>query len=368
MDERLATHRSRQVNWDVLRGLSMFFVVVVHTARWLPSLSNSFDFAAAIERTAIICDPVFFMLSGFFALRAQRGILRDYYVRKISSIILPLVIYSVVLYIYSSWPVPNLSGYFALVVALLGGNWWFVPTLIPMLLLAPFLFQALEGLSDEWVLRLSKLLGLVYVWGVVCHVLSFVAVQTGHETVGNILSMATYYLPTRIPGGYFPVFVAGYLVRRLLGILGESQKRALARMGVIAAGLTFVLHGIGVPADDPNQIWVLSSFGLFFLFERVRVPDGLARSAAIWIGKRSYSIYLVQFNTIALTAGALYGATPAFGAAARGAVAQIGLWCVFVIASYLLALLVASVLDTLLLSNAQRLFERFVQFERRGVA
>lgn len=340
----------RQANWDLLRSISMFLVLVVHTTQWLPSPFDGFDLPAAVGRAAIICDPVFFMLSGFFALRPLRSSLCDYYVRKVSTIILPLVVYSVILYLYGSLPTPNLPGYFAYVVALLGGNWWFIPTLVPMLILAPFLYQALEGLNDEWVLRLTKVAGLLYLWGVVGHVLVFVATTTGHETVGNLVSMMTYYLPTTVPGGYFAVFVSGYLVRRLLAILGEPQKRGLALCGLAGVGVTFVLHGLGVPADDPNQVWVVAAFGLFFLFDRVRVPDGVAHLVAIWAGKRSYSIYLLQFTTIAVLAGPICGDVPAFG------LIGVGKWCVLVVSAYLLALLAASLLDTLLLENLQRLF------------
>lgn len=49
----------RLQNWDLLRSVSMFLVVVVHTANYLPSLSLPFDLASAVGQTALICDPVF---------------------------------------------------------------------------------------------------------------------------------------------------------------------------------------------------------------------------------------------------------------------------------------------------------------------
>lgn len=357
MEEARAS-RGRQANWDLLRGLSMFLVVVVHTAPLFPLQVTGFDLAGALSRVAIVCDPIFFMLSGFFALRPLRRSLREYYLKKVSSIVLPLVVYSVILYFYGAWSSPSPYGYFSFVVALLGGNWWFIPTLIPMLVVAPFFFRALEGLDDRWVLRLTGLLGILYGWGALSHILTYFAAQTGHATVGNVISMMVYYVPIEFPGGgYLPVFLMGYLVRRLFPILTARQKRGLAGAGLAAWALTFLLRGFGVPASDPNQVWVFAAFGSFFLFEDVRVPDGLLSRAVTWIGKRAYSIYLLQFTTISIFTGLLYGDASPIGAALTGTVVQVAVWCVFVVASFLLALFIASILDPLVLGNVQRIFK-----------
>ena len=58
----------RMANWDLLRSLSMLLVVVCHSARYLPPVCGV-DVAPALERLALVCDPVFFALSGFFAIR-----------------------------------------------------------------------------------------------------------------------------------------------------------------------------------------------------------------------------------------------------------------------------------------------------------
>lgn len=161
----LANSKQRQTNWDLFRSLSMFMVVVVHTSQYLPQVSESFGLSRAVSDAAIICDPVFFMLSGYFALRPLKCSLKEYYLKKISSIVIPILLYSIVLYVYTSWGSLGLGGYVSYSASLFFGGWWFIPSLIPCLVLAPFLYQAFEGLDDRWILRLVKVLAVVYAWG-----------------------------------------------------------------------------------------------------------------------------------------------------------------------------------------------------------
>lgn len=170
-------------------------VVVVHTAAYSPQLGLGFNLPHAISRAAIICDPVFFMLSGFFALRPLKCSLKEYYLKKVSSIVLPIVLYSVVLYLYNSWQDLSFGGYLSYAASIFFGGWWFIPSLIPLLILAPFLHVALEGLDDRWILRLAKLLAIVYAWGVLFHILEFAAVQIERPGLVNLLTMVSACIP-----------------------------------------------------------------------------------------------------------------------------------------------------------------------------
>ena len=283
------------------------------------------------------------------------------------------MVYSIVVYLVDSWPSIGLGGYLSYTASYLAGGWWFIPTLIPMLVLAPFIYKALETLSDEWVVRLVKLVAVLYAWGVACHLIVFVATAIDRPGVVNLMTMLAYYVPTKIPGGYLSIFTFGYLFRRLGTILSEKQKRLMAWMGVVAWILCFLFPGLGVPEDDPNQIWVFAAFGAFFLFDRVRIADGVGQRLVTWAAKRSYTIYLLQYTTIHLVHGIVYDQLLFGDVSALPATASVLVWIATVVAAYLLALLAASVLDTLVLGPVQKLFDRLVtprlsSQERRGVA
>lgn len=71
----------RLANWDLLRTLAMFSVVVVHCGGYLGQI-GPVNMGLVAGRAAIACDPVFFALSGYFALRPLKRGLRDYYQKK----------------------------------------------------------------------------------------------------------------------------------------------------------------------------------------------------------------------------------------------------------------------------------------------
>lgn len=107
----------------------MFAVVVVHMGGYLGPIGGIP--ANAISTLAIICDPIFFVLSGYFALRPLKTSLSKYYIREFSSIVLPLFLYSLLLYVYYFWSSGlSLVGYIEYFRNVLT-PWWFIPCLIP---------------------------------------------------------------------------------------------------------------------------------------------------------------------------------------------------------------------------------------------
>lgn len=71
----------RLTNWDLLRALSMFLVVVVHIAPQLGSF-RGINAGVIVGTGAIICDPIFFCLSGYFALKPLKKSYKDYLLEK----------------------------------------------------------------------------------------------------------------------------------------------------------------------------------------------------------------------------------------------------------------------------------------------
>lgn len=373
MSETAVTRRPRQANWDVLRGLSMLLVVAAHTLPMLPRFQGP-RLGGAVAGFCLVCDPIFFMLSGYFAIRPLRGSLGSYVLRKASSVLVPLVVYSLVLYVATSWSTLSPGGYLACLLGYLRGGWWFVPALVPFLLLAPFLHWMLEGLDDRWIKRLAVLCLALYGWGAISHLLVYLAELVERPGLSSLVTIGTYFVPTEPLRGYFPTFVLGYLYRRLSGVLPERAKRRAACAGLGALVLSTVVSGLGVPQDDPNQLWVLAAFGLMFAFEFIRVPEGAATRAAVWVGKRSFSIYLLHYY---LVLGFLGTTSIWAGAAALVSSiplpAGVALAVLVVLGVFALTLLVASVLDPLVLTPAQRLFDRLAaavltRLEKRDVA
>ena len=340
--------KPRETNWDLLRSLSMFFVVVVHTAPLFPSVVDGFNLGAAIGRLAIICDPVFFMLSGATLMEYRRRYDTATFLKKrVARTVVPFVAWSLIILV---WKV--VTGQLEPPVG--------PRSLISYLVLAPFLYRALEALDDGQILLLFKVLAFIYVWGVVFHLASFVAARIDRPGIDNVLSVASSLVPRTPAAGYLMVFLLGYLYRRLSSIFSDSQKSRMRMVGILAIVLCFLFAGFGVGEDDPNQLWVIAAFGLFFVFEGVKVSGDKLKSLVIWIGKRSYTIYLFQYLTIETVSGWINAPLLFWDSSALAPLAAVLVWMLFTVASYLLALLIASVLDPLILGPVQKAFNRAV--------
>lgn len=183
----------RLVNWDLLRTLAMFFVVMVHSSQYLGSI-HGIETAPFISEFALICDPIFFVLSGFFAFRPLKTTYAKYLLNKVVTIVLPLVVYSVVLYAYGcvkGTVAFGLPQYFNWFYGTLFGGWWFIPALIPFLVLAPFLYTMFEALSDSQCKLLMKVVALFTLWGALCTVLQWVSTLTG---IGSLTPFLACFL------------------------------------------------------------------------------------------------------------------------------------------------------------------------------
>lgn len=371
--------KRRSVNWDLLRSLAMFLVVVVHTPHSIGGelawgSSNDWYISGLVSTIAIICDPIFFMLSGYFALKAFNKNLKDYYLNKVSTIILPLVLYSILLYLFANkhdFAAMNIEGYFSFSANLLAGGWWFIPTLIPCLVAAPFISKGLEALSDKAVFVLCAVIMALAGWGLGMDLLAWIGTQTGIETLSSFSAMTTLLLP---PGmltaslGYFQFFVLGGLFRRL-----APHLRGKAGTIVIGIGLAFWAQDIlfaafNIPRNDPSYSWVFAAFGIMVLFDRIHITAKIPSRIINWTAQRSYSIYLLQYTTIGLSSKLIYDYALLGNVSEMDALLRVIMFVVYVILAYLLALAAASIFDPLLLSNLQKLFNRVVRGKRKESA
>ena len=92
---------ARMANWDLLRSISMFLVVVVHTAGYLGPVHGT-SIQGVIGELALICDPIFFTLSGYFAIRPLKQSYAYYLSNKVRTIVLPQFTYVVLVYFYGT--------------------------------------------------------------------------------------------------------------------------------------------------------------------------------------------------------------------------------------------------------------------------
>lgn len=351
----------RDVGLDLLRSVAMFAVVAVHAVPYLGAVCGA-DVTEGLAKLFLLCDPVFFVLSGYFAIRPLKGTLRDYYLGKFVTVVAPIIVYSVVAYAFAARfgylgalgldgdasSAVSPAGYLAFASSIISGAWWFVPVLMPMLLGAPFLFVMLEALSDSQLRLLVKVVTALSLWGVACDLVASLP-TFGVTWAADLSSVLLHLMPARIEPlfGYPLFFCMGYALRRLgPAASGEARNHALL-LGLLFWVGDALLAQFGFERSNPSHLWVFSTVGAFVLAARVRVRGSRATRFIEWTSRRSYSVYLFQAAAIVLVFGHVDLAT--FDGAAR-----VCLWLVATFASYALSWCAASVLDTVLLAPIQR--------------
>ena len=352
---------NRAVNWDLLRALAMFLVVVVHTAVYLGPI-HGFGTATLVSKTALICDPIFFAMSGFFAIRPSKHSLGNYYLNKVCTILLPLVVYILLLYFYSTgFSNMSLGNFFQYFANTLSGRWWFIPALVPCLLAAPFLAKGLEALSNHQVKMIVIVLAALFLSGGVLTTAQWLFLAIGIETLANFCDLLLWLVPpsmlTSAPA-YVLFFILGGLFRRLAPLISRRIGNRIILCGIAFWIIDVTWATLGIPRSDPSYFWLFSTFGIMLLFDRISIKSDFAQKAISWVAQRSYSIYLLQYTTIAISAAlfydqALFGAIPDMIAPLR----ILG-WIAMTVGAYLLALAIASFCDTFLLSPLQKLFRK----------
>lgn len=344
----------------------MLFVIITHLSGYLGPI-HGVQTVRIVNVFAIICDPVFFALSGYFAFGSEKKGLGTFYWNKVLTILLPLVVYSIALYpCVSHFEDISLDGYVVFFTGALDYNWWFIPALVPCLVIAPFLSKGLQCLSDRSALALGAVFFVLFASGLVFTFLEWLFALASWNLLSDLCSLMLGLVPPGILEGkpmLFQFFILGALYRRSSKFLaGGGVGNGLIVLGMSLWAADIVFSYLDIPRSDPSYTWFFTTLGILILFDRIRIGSNPLRRAITWTAKRSYSIYLLQYYVIEVVANAVF-AQSLFGVYAEmpGA-GRLGVWVLSVAMTYAASWVIASVTDSLLLKNAQRglfrLFER----------
>ncbi|MEY8562492.1 acyltransferase [Eggerthellaceae bacterium 3-80] len=354
---------TRATNWDLLRALAMFLVVVTHASGYLGPIHGQ-GTHGLVSALALICDPIFFALSGYFAIKPMRRSLKNYYLNKVCTIILPLILYSILLYCYTTrLHGMSLGDYFLYFSNILAGGWWFIPALIPCLVAAPFIVKGFEALSDKQVFMLGAVLAVLFCSGALFTYLSWLFSYFQIETLSNLSSLMLNLVPpsllVRAPA-YFEFFLLGGIYRRLAPHITKKMSTRIILIGLACWAIDVYFAFYGIPRQDPSFFWLFIAFAAMALCDRIRINAPAAQKAISWAAQRSYSIYLLQYTTLAFAAAIFYDQS-AFGVIAdMAAPLRILFWIAMILVAYLLALGIASIVDPFVLKPLQNLFNKAV--------
>lgn len=228
---------------DWLRALAIVGVVFIHTfdpfvtQPWGQVVSVSQIVLAGLARFAV---PMYVMISGALLLGKQEPI-RDFYIKRMSRVAIPLLTWSGIFLLWYSWNNPGFSWYDAVFrLILFGQPFYLIFVLLGLYVITPFLrtyvkaaasrelvyaaglclvLSCLVSLLQEWLIAPNNILPLFSI--------SYFVFFIGYYLAGYVLHQ-NLIKPSRV----WVWFLGGYLVT-VLGTLGFEQTFGVDPKGLI---------------------------------------------------------------------------------------------------------------------------------------
>lgn len=218
----------RQNNYDLLRLLSTFAVILIHVNATIANQNNMsliglnfYSFVNVITRFSV---PSFVMLSGAFILNNERNTdYKYFYLKSFYKIGIPFIIFSIVCVLFSELSsISSGNEFFAPIESLLRGdidNYWFMFMLVGIYFLAPIIIRVKKSVSNKcfcvgsfiWlafaiISQSTSTYGVSYSFGVVFSFLGFFLVgNVIYENIAGKRSPVKYIILSLIC--FFGVFI-----------------------------------------------------------------------------------------------------------------------------------------------------------------
>ncbi|MGN1080539.1 MAG: acyltransferase [Acutalibacteraceae bacterium] len=291
-------HVPRDIRYDLIRVTAMCMVLGIHTVNRVEGFAAPFNTTWYVKTLFscifMICNPLFFMLSGKFALKKKFETAKDYrdfYFKKLITIVIPLLIFSVLAYLINfktDFPEPGIGDFFRRFMGCqIQPVYWFMYTLIGIMLFSPFYSAMLQNMSVRskriffWMLFAAN--GFVTVM-----LLAGIGILGGYTAFG-IISYHTYYFLGYIAEDIFP---------------DEKSRRTVILFGALAFVIQLLIAifeaktGGTVNIYDPSPWITFETLALYFLLLKVKVKDNLFGRSVGFTAQFSFIFYLVHIDVL----------------------------------------------------------------------
>lgn len=265
----------RQYYLDILRVLSIIGVTLIHSSSVIVvDMTNigslSWWIANIINSSSRWAVPVFFMISGALLLDAPGEIiLKDFYKKRFSKIILPFLIWSIIYSIIKHYFLhPDFPNWLEMPGIIFREflfdqvyvHFWFLYVLTTVYIILPFIKKLISNL-DKKELRF---------WLIGWFVVSFVY-KAGQQLYTYITNESLYISLLNIPffSGYLGFFLLGYYLHKYS--LATASKNALYILGFLAFLLIPLMTYINSAGKDFLDETFYGHFSLATVFTAISV-------------------------------------------------------------------------------------------------
>lgn len=280
--------QKRQTKYEMIRVVAMLLMIMDHTIVHTSDLEYWI-----VNPVLMLCNPLFFMLSGKFALIEQFNCAKDivaFYKKKVINLCIPVLIYMIIksfieiaIEIHGGKMSLEIGNIFYIICNNILGNgfkamdYWFIYVLFGFLLLVPFLSNIFQKLS----VRSFSILILICI---------------GFNLLKLYLPFVGIELALKFPfGEWFVYFILGVYLERLKPVNQPFKLYLIGGISCILLNVFLQYKNVsdGVCSYAPTTILIASVCYLLFT-KYVLIKNKFLEQIILFLGKHSFSIYLVH--------------------------------------------------------------------------
>lgn len=289
---------TRNVSLDLLRIIACIMVILIHVSPDY-TVGGSENFVAltiqSIVRTGL---PIFFILSGYYALNNPIVSLKKFYINRMSSVIIPFIVYSYIHFLYVSlefgihasiYNIFNINTFYHFILNIIQGpngsesgfsskHFWFVYWIIGLYILTPAIRILLNTINER-----RSIYSIIILLGI----------QSYNLYAGNTPLISSYFYPIQLLPNldiWLIYFMIGGFIYRI-----DTSNLKLTPLLLIAL---FYIVTIYLTIKNPtsrSQIsngvnMILLSMSVFILIRNVRINK--FEKTIEYLSSKTYGIYL----------------------------------------------------------------------------
>jgi surface polysaccharide O-acyltransferase-like enzyme len=289
----LNQNKTRYMNFELLRIISMIMVVALHYMQFGGALEqNTFEgvnwiFTWTIEALSIVAVNCYVLLSGYFLVKSK------FKLKKLMQIWLQVLFYSLGIYIIFlgvGMVNFNIKDLIKSCLPVLFNQYWFATVYIAMYIFSPFLNTAIYALSKKQMRNLLIILFVMFsVWPTILPFGTSLDKTGGYSIIQFIFLyfIASYirlHWDFNIKRRYF---IGLYLLITLFVVI---SKVILTVIGFnYLSGMLYAYNSVTI---------VLSSVSLFLFFRSISIKNVIINKIISSISGLTFGVYLIHINPL----------------------------------------------------------------------
>lgn len=281
--------KKRVFQYDFMRVVFMLMVLGVHvlknTKQFVHEYNTSWYFFNILVDFFLIGNPLFFMLSGKFNLDKDYSKPEDYkrfYKKRVISILIPFVIVGGFIYVLKNLHNLNIVDYATKMLnGQVEGTYWFVYSLIGILIFSPFFSKMFKNMSD-----FEKKLFLGIDFSINAIIVVFATFKLPLALKFQSVAFAFWHL----------YYFSGYLIEDVFKT--KKSRNIMIVLGIIAFAIQLMIRRFvkyNYVLTDPSPLLTLEAFALYFvLLDKIKINSDKIQKIISYLAQYSFVFYLLH--------------------------------------------------------------------------